>query len=38
MTRILVPLNADGDRTMRQVEALRELPLETDVEVLLLHV
>jgi Universal stress protein UspA and related nucleotide-binding proteins len=38
MTRILVPLDADGDRTMRQVEALRDLPLETDAEVLLLHV
>jgi nucleotide-binding universal stress UspA family protein len=38
MTRILVPLDADGDRTMRQVEALRDLPLETDAEVVLLHV
>ena len=33
-----MPLDADGDRTMRQVEALRDLPLETDAEVLLLHV
>lgn len=38
MTRILVPLDDDDDRTMRQVEAIRGLPFGPEVEVLLLHV
>ena len=38
MTTVLVPLDADENRTQRQVDALTALSLGAEVEVLLLHV